>query len=798
MRTPAPAIPRLHARALPLCVSLLLAAPLGGLGCAAGTRYPARTADAPGLELQRVVLYRNGVGYFERTGDVEGDALRIKVRKDQVDDLLKSLTVVDRRSGQALSVSMPLDPSTWGRAAMATLAPGAGSLAQVLDALRGTEVVLKTTAGRVRGRITLVEEILDEPDPDVVAAQTRAGIAPEPSGQRDVKVTLLAGAELHVVRLSKVRSVTLVDGDIALQFERSLDATAGEGMFEQVEVTVRFAPGVKTHDVAVSYVVGAPMWKPTYRVVLPESGAGQGLLQGWAVVDNTSGEDWTQVQLALTSGAPIAFRYDLHTPREVPRADLTEAGIRRQAQAMIGETSFMDAPEPASAMAADASTSADAYGGEGEPAAEELGMSGEGMGGGGYGRAAGAVAPAPMKKAESRRGAPSGVAAESAPAAAPPPAVDMDALRASTQASAKAKQVAGMTRFDLDQRVTVPDGSSTMVALVNREVEAEETFLYRPGGGGVGFDANPYRVVRFRNTTPFVLEPGPISIYAGGSFVGEGLSETVGAGVSATIPFAVEPGILVTSTSSYSGDEMKLVRVVRGVLEVKTYSQRSTTWSVQAQPGVLDGERKSAAAKVLVRHPKAGWNYELRTRPPGTEDLPDAYLIPVAIDPKSREGKLDVVEQTPSSTSISIWDGRALPLLEGLLAAGSLDAASRAALEPVVGKRQAIGKIDTEVEGLKRQQAELDDRADQTRRNLEAIKKDPGAGGLRGRLSQRLDEFTRAADQLGRKVVELESKRLELKIELEDLLQGLQLDDLPGAKEPSAPTPAPMPATKGR
>src|SRR5690606_28977204 len=99
----------------------------------------------------------------------------------------------------------------------------------------------------------------------------------------------------------------------------------------------------------------------------------------------------------------------------------------------------------------------------------------------------------------------------------------------------------------------LPNGSATMVAIINTEVEAEETFLFRPGGAGVGYDANPYRVVRFKNTTPFVLEPGPISIYAGGSFVGEGLSETVGTRTSATIPFAVEPAILVTSSSRHSG-----------------------------------------------------------------------------------------------------------------------------------------------------------------------------------------------------------------------------------------------------
>src|SRR5262245_20471820 len=121
------------------------------IGCGhARFKYP--TADSP-LKLDRVVLYRNGIGYFERVGELDGDVLTIKVRKDQVNDLLKSLTVVERSSGRAVSVSMPLDPQTWANAALAALRPGQGTLADVLDALRGTEVTLDTTGGEVSGRV---------------------------------------------------------------------------------------------------------------------------------------------------------------------------------------------------------------------------------------------------------------------------------------------------------------------------------------------------------------------------------------------------------------------------------------------------------------------------------------------------------------------------------------------------------------------------------------------------------------------------------------------------------------------
>lgn len=787
----------MHRPALALLFALTAA------GCATGRSPYAATESS--LELDRVVLYRNGVGYFERRGEVKGEAIVIKVRKDQVNDLLKSLTVVDRRDGQAVSVSMPLDPQAWANAALATLAPGQGSLAQVLDALRGTTVLLGTTQGKLRGRIVLVEEVVDEPDPSPPPSSDR--VMPPQSGARDYKVSLLNGKQLQVVRLSKVRSVTLQDGDLALQFHRTLDATAGEGMFQQVAVEIRLA-GASSHDLVVSYVVAAPMWKPTYRVVLPEPGDKQpGLLQGWAVVDNTSGEDWRKVTMSLTSGAPIAFRYDLHTPRTVSRADLTEAGVQKRAAVAMGETSYDAGPDsdgdaipdmldkcPTAPEDRDGDADGDgcpdllALNNAPAPAAPVTREWGGGGGGGSVAEKGKKKAPArstrtgaaagPRRSAADDFGGLEGWAeADKEEAADEPsaPAVDLAALRRSTQASARAKSVSGLTRFDLQSRVTVPDGSSTMVALVNQDVAAEQTFLFRPGGAGTGYEQNPYRVVRFKNTTPFVLEPGPISIYAGGSFVGEGLSEAVGTGTSTTIPFAVEPGIFVSSQSMYSGEDMRIVRIVRGVLEVENFQRVATTWTAKGQPD-------PKGYTVLVRHPKQGGAYQLKSKIAGLEELPDAYLVPVPVGGNAVEGKVEVVEQTPSRTTLTIWDGRAPDLLDAVLRLPALDAAARKKIEPLVRLRQDIGRIDTEVEGLSRQQAELDERAAETRANLEAIKKDPGAGDLRSRLSKRLEEFARDGDKLGRQIVELQSRRLEKKIELEDLLQNIDL---------SLPQPAP-------
>ena len=712
------------------------------------------------LQLSKVVLYRNGVGYFERGGKVSGESFTLRVRKDQVNDLLKSLTVVERTGGRAVSISMPLDPRSWANAAIATLGPGSGSLAEVLDKLRGTDVTLTTRSGWVRGRILLVEAI--RPD----GSQRAAG--DESSHDQDYTVTLIDNEHLEIERLSKVTGITLHNGDISLQFQRSLDATAGEGMFQQVDVTIRLA-GKSSHDLVVSYVVGAPIWKPTYRVVLPEKGKGSALLQGWAVVDNTTGEDWRNVTLSLTSGAPIAFRYDLHTPRDVQRTDLSAVGTARHAQASVGESTYAQPAAPASVEPAPA------MGGAGTSMSLDEGKMGK----------KDSKRPPAKTKAPRPSSTPAADKSEMSKeedgryydADLAPSAVDAEHLAQSMQANTRAANISGLSRYDLGEKLTVPDGTSTMVAIINQQVEGEETFLFKPGGGGLGYEANPYRVIRFKNSTPFALESGPISIYSGGSFVGEGISEPVSANVAVTIPFAVESSLLVASSQQFAGDEMRLIKIVRGVMEVEQFSRRTTTWTVKSQlPRTED-------TTLYVRHSKAGGNFELAPRPPDTEDLPDAYLIKLVLKSGQTEAKLDVIEQTPSRQTLSIWEGRSLVLLEGILAQGNLDPTIRAALQPIVKLRQDVGRIDTELEGKVRTRAELDQRAQETRANLEAIKRDPAAGALRKRLSDRLEQFTKDGDKLGRDLVELQTKRTELKIALEDALQNLDLTP----KQPLSP-----------
>jgi molecular chaperone DnaK (HSP70) len=186
---------------------------------------------------------------------------------------------------------------------------------------------------------------------------------------------------------------------------------------------------------------------------------------------------------------------------------------------------------------------------------------------------------------------------------------------------------------------------------------------------------------------------------------------------------------------------------------------------------------------VLVRHSKAGSTFELTPRPADTEDLPDAYLIPLVVAKGQHEGSIKVVEQTPSRMQLSIWDGPAVGLLEKLLVDASLGPDTKKKLAPIIEKRRALAKLDEQIAALTEQRNKLDQRANELRQNLAAIAKNPAAGAQRDKWTKQLDEFTSDGNKLGAQLADLEAKRLDLRTELENAIDELDIT-LPAKAKP--------------
>ncbi|MBC8165712.1 MAG: hypothetical protein H7Y20_07560, partial [Bryobacteraceae bacterium] len=260
---------------------------------------PQEIADK--LPIKRVVLYKNGVGYFEHTGKTKNnDSVTIPFTSGQLNDVLKSLTVLDMNGGKITGV-------TYGSAApidrqigeLRLPAAEKNSLSEFLSGMRGTRIEVRSGTTVVTGRLLSVER------------KTRV------TGTTTVEVDYLSlmtdSGELRTTELSPASSVKLLEAGLPGKVNRLLDLVSS-GREADVRRMVISTSGTGERSVFVSYISEVPVWKSTYRIVMGAKPGQPALLQGWAIVDNTVGQDWNAVDLSLIAGAPQSFIQNLSQP----------------------------------------------------------------------------------------------------------------------------------------------------------------------------------------------------------------------------------------------------------------------------------------------------------------------------------------------------------------------------------------------------------------------------------------------------------------------------------------------------
>ena len=488
---------------------------------------PVAAAD---LALKRVMLSSGGVGYFEYEATVEGDAtLGLDVALDQVDDVLKSLVVYDE-TGRAGEITLPgRTPLTQSFADLPFDRTALGSAADLLNALQGAEIRV-AGAKPIAGRLVHVNE------------ETVPGGNFPPL--RQTRVTVLTDAGLQQFTLQDAESIAFADPELQKKIATALTRLAayrGEAR-RHLSLTTR---GAGPRRVRVGYVVAMPLWKASYRLSLPaDPAAATARLQGWAVLENFSGQAWQDVELTLLSGNPVTFRQALYESYYVTRPTVpVEAGGR------------VLPPADSGAVAT------------GQPMA----------------KAEARPAPAPMARALGTTGG--------AIPAAPPPPAQIEAA----QAGEDATQIA----FTLPYKISAPVGQSLVLPLLDREVPARQIDLYQPAVDRT----HPLAAVELTNSGDTGLPPGVLTLYRqddrGAAYLGDARLAAFPTGDKRLLSYAVDNKATVDRSVA---DRRFVVKAsaAEGVLRVTRLSRQTTTYRVKtAGP---------APTLIVEHPRRGGWN----------------------------------------------------------------------------------------------------------------------------------------------------------------------------------------------
>jgi hypothetical protein len=282
------------------------------------------------LPVRRVVLYKGGVGYFEHLGRIHGDeAVHVDFSSGQLNDVLQSLTVLDLNGGRITGIDYNSEAPFTQRLATLGLPLGEDTnLSKFLAALRGTRLEIRNGDNVIAGRLLSVER------------KTR--VSGGTTLEVDLATVVSDAGEMHTVEVTPAVQVRVADPEVNQDVSRYLSLLASLHQQDLRRMTISTA-GTGERQLYVSYISEVPIWKTTYRIVIPSKPDDQPVLQGWAIVDNTTGEDWHDVDLSLVAGAPQSFIQQLSQPYYarrpvVPLPQSAELTPQTHESAMMGGT----------------------------------------------------------------------------------------------------------------------------------------------------------------------------------------------------------------------------------------------------------------------------------------------------------------------------------------------------------------------------------------------------------------------------------------------------------------------------
>ena len=584
----------------------------------------AASAVAAELPVREVILYKNGIGYFVRSGEIKaGEAARLEFKAGEMNDVLKSLTIFEEGGGKISGLRY--DSSEPLAAKLAEFPFQIGDhqpLSALLDQLKGARVELKTGPETIGGAIIGAREVA----------------AAEKQPQHGEATLLLDSGELRAVDLGGVTSMHFTDPALQAQLVKYLASVSAARSKERRSVYVD-STGEKARRLTASYVVPAPVWKSSYRMAFTD--AAEPTLEGWAIVDNTTGEDWSKVRLALVSGRPVSFITQLYEPRMVAR----QTAELREEEA--------EAPEVYGGVVG----GVDAGSANGVVAAKGIGC---GMGGGVY--RAHAAPAAPMAAAELKLEGRDALAM----------------LRTVPGASTVAAPAEGAERGELfeysfETPVTVRNGESAMLPFLQQKVAARKLLIFSTASSE--FPRNAAEIV---NNTGKTLDGGPITVFDGNAYAGEALMETLKAGDKRLVSYAIDLGTRVATNIDSRSDLVREIHVRRGVLTVRSAVRETKTYTIRN----VDAKPKT----LIVEHAIRPDFRLIQTKP--AETTASAYRFEVKLAPQGTE-KLPVNEEQVVDQTIALANSTPDFLLT-YIQNKDLDEAARKQLERIAGEKRLI------------------------------------------------------------------------------------------------------------
>jgi hypothetical protein len=655
------------------------------------------------LPVRKVVLYKNGVGYFEHAGSVTGNQrVGIDFTSPQLNDVLQSLTVLDEGGGRISGVNY--NSTTPLSEQLKTLSLGMTddpTSTELFQALRGQRIeVTGAPGGPITGRLLSIES----------RAEKKGGDDSATTIDKFFLSVIASSGAVRVIELTPALSVRPLDANLQGQLDRYLELLSTTHATGLRHLTLN-ALGQGQRELRVSYISEVPVWKSTYRLVFPRTPNGSATMQGWAVVDNTVGADWDNVQLSLVAGAPQSFIQPLSQPIYTKRVEIpiaTEEQLTPETHEAAVDKQF-DRVEMAAKLSTPRRVPRSVMmKAEKEAPPVSLGV-------------AGADFSVSSNSADLASGSGGGIGRGDG--AGMGPGVDRvtDAIK---EGDVTTNAFDDFFEYALTAPVTIHKNESAMVPILQQDLPAEHVTLWSER------EPTPLRAVWLENKSKLTLDSGSFSIFESGEFAGEGLLDPIHPGEKRLLSYAADQAVRVRVTARDGQRTLHHLQIKNGVV-VETYMDvESKTYSATNSS---DGTRD-----VLIEHPRHTNDWTLDGDLKAAESTPSLYRFKLPVAAHTTE-KLEVRERGPESSQI--WLNAQANYSAYLLDLCKQVPEALDKLKPVIDAEVALADLNRRIQESKQTEdaASADEARD--RENLTALKGNDAAKRF-------VDELNRAEDLL--------------------------------------------------
>jgi len=669
------------------------------------------------LKVQRVIIFKHGVSYFILNGNIKGNGtFELEFKIDEMNDVLKSLFVLDTSENgfiSSISYDAALETSQLLKSIIIEV-PDKDSLTSLLTQIKGARVklVLGNDVEEIKGTIM--------------------GLEFNEQFQRDVKIVekllVLLKDDGVIVKLpfSEISSFDILNDEIKNDLKFYLETIIASKKKDSKNIIINCESGGDENverDIVVSYIRESPIWKTSYRLIMSKQQAQlkAALLSGWCMVENTTNQDWEDIELTLVAGMPVSFVYDFYRPIFIERPKIEPPKVLSARPTEI-EEEMAEEPYREYSRAREMKKSA-------APAAKPKMAA---MGGG-----IPSVPPSPTARMDD--------------------AAIMDKVKSSTKTTTK--DLGELFEYNITNPVSIKRKKSALVPILTEEIQAKRILLYNRNEN----DKNPNACLEITNNTDLKLERGPVTIVYDNNLAGEAIIPFMNKDDTRLLNYAVEQAVVIDTKQKSENKNIHKISFGGAYCYEYYYTNNISTYKIK---------NKTLESKELyIDHPKKS-GYKIIEKPIEPEETANYWRFKLTLNPNDSIN-FKIVEQSENHSSYYIWNWNKEDILNKVsfyIRKKFIDEKLEKQLKEIAELIGKANQLNQEKGKLENERNQLTSEQERLRENISVLGNTTQEASLREKYVKKLtiqenrfEEIRSQIEDLGKKIEDLNSQ-IEKKI----------------------------------